>query len=105
LQDIFPNWQIFQSGVKFLIHRLRRVIEVTFYEALAHVLNEKGMSPAELSEKTGINQSYFSKLKSGHTKDVTWEKALVIISALDMTPDDFKYIQYGVVSLDDDVSA
>lgn len=75
---------------------------MTFYETLAHVLDDKNMSPAELSAKTGINQSYFSKLKSGHTKDVTWEKALLIISALEMTPDEFKRIEYGVISLDDE---
>lgn len=75
---------------------------MTFYETLAHVLDEKNMSPAELSAKTGIHQSYFSKLKSGHTKDVTWEKALTIIDALDMTPDEFKRIEYRVISLEDD---
>ena len=75
---------------------------MTFYETLARVLDEKGMSPAELSAKTGINQSYFSKLKSGHTKDVTWEKALIIIGALDMTPDEFSKISYRLVSLDDE---
>lgn len=62
---------------------------MTFYETLARVLNEKGMTAAELSAKTGIGQPYFSRLKSGKTKDVTWEKALVIIAALDMTPDEF----------------
>lgn len=75
---------------------------MTFYKTLATVLDEKGMSPAELSAKTGISQSYFSKLKSGHTKDVTWEKALTIIAALDMTPNDFYNISYAVVSLDEE---
>ena len=75
---------------------------MTFYETLAYVLDEKGVSPAELSAKTGIHQSYFSKLKSGHTKDVTWEKALKIISALDMTPNDFNNISYHVVSIKDE---
>lgn len=75
---------------------------MTFYETLAYVLDEKGVSPAELSAKTGIHQSYFSKLKSGHTKDVTWEKALKIISALDMTPNDFNNISYHVISLEDE---
>ena len=73
---------------------------MTFYETLALVLNEKGMSPADLSAKTGIHQSYFSKLKSGHTKDVTWEKALVIIDALGMTPSDFSQREYSVTSFD-----
>lgn len=66
-----------------------------FYDALAIAMKMKGVTAAELSAKTGLNQPYFSKLKSGHMKDVTWEKALLIISALDMTPDEFLEIQNG----------
>ena len=73
---------------------------MTFYETLACVLQEKGMTAAELSAKTGIGQPYFSRLKSGKTKDVTWEKALVIIAALEMTPSEF--YEYSVVKLDGD---
>ena len=62
---------------------------MTFYETLEAILRERGMSAADLCEKAGIHQSYVSKLKSGHTKDVTWEKALTIIAALDMSPDEF----------------
>ena len=72
---------------------------MTFYETLAYVLDDKGITPAELSAKTGINQSYFSKLKSGHMKDVTWDKALTIIDALDMTPNEFQEVSYHVISL------
>ena len=67
---------------------------MTFYEALEIVMKEKGIKPADICAKTGLNDPYFSKLKSGHMKDVTWEKALVIIAALDMTPDEFEAIQY-----------
>lgn len=66
-----------------------------FYDALAIAMKRKGITAAELSVKTGLNQPYFSKLKSGHMRDVTWEKALMIISALDMTPDEFLEIQNG----------
>lgn len=62
---------------------------MTFYEILEIALAEKDMTAAELCDKTGIHPSYISKLKSGWTKDVTWERALAIISALGMTPDDF----------------
>ena len=75
---------------------------MTFYETLAYVLDEKGITPAELSAKTGINQSYFSKLKSGHMKDVTWDKALTIIAALDMTPNEFQSVEYSVIGLGDE---
>ena len=84
-----------------MISQLKAVDSMTFYETLAYVLDEKGITPAELSAKTGINQSYFSKLKSGHMKDVTWDKALTIIAALDMTPNDFNNISYHVISLED----
>ena len=62
---------------------------MTFYETLEAILSERGMSAADLCAKAGIHQSYVSKLKSGHTKDVTWEKALTIIAALGMSPDEF----------------
>lgn len=66
---------------------------MTFYEALAIAMEDRGMSAADLCKKAGIHKSYLSKLKSGHTKDVTWEKALIIISALGMTPDEFYRLQ------------
>ena len=66
---------------------------MTFYETLSIAMEKKGLSAAELSARTGIHQSYFSKLKTGHTKDVTWEKALTIIAALEMTPDEFTQLQ------------
>lgn len=62
---------------------------MSFYETLVLAMELNGIKPAELAEKTGFHPSFFSKLKSGHTKDVTWEKALIIISALGMTPDEF----------------
>lgn len=84
----------------------KAVIDMTFYETLSYVLEEKGISPAEISAKTGINQSYFSKLKSGHMKDVTWDKALKIIAALEMTPNEFQEVSYYLMKIggDDDES-
>lgn len=66
---------------------------MTFYEAFEIALKENGLKAADICAKTGIHSSYFSKLKSGHTKDVTWEKALLIIDALGMTPDEFNKLQ------------
>ena len=68
---------------------------MTFYEALVIAMERNNMRPADICAKTGINDAYFSKLKSGHMKDVTWEKALIIIAALGMTPDEFHAIQMG----------
>ena len=65
------------------------VDEMTFYEMFEVALEETGMSTADVCAKTGLWPSYFSKLKKGETKDVTWERAIAIISALGMTPDEF----------------
>lgn len=66
---------------------------MTFYEAFEIALKAKGLKASDICTTTGIHSSYFSKLKSGHMKDVTWEKALQIIDALGMTPDEFLKIQ------------
>lgn len=68
---------------------------MTFYEAFEMALRAKGLKASDICTITGIHSSYFSKLKSGHMKDVTWEKALQIIDALGMTPDEFLEIQSG----------
>lgn len=62
---------------------------MTFYELFEIALERKHMNTAEICAKTGLYPSYFSKLKNGTFKDVTWEKALLIIAALEMTPDEF----------------
>ena len=62
---------------------------MTFYETLALAMEQRGIRAADISRKTGIYQSYFSNLKNGEAKDVTWEKALLIIDALGMTPSEF----------------
>lgn len=66
---------------------------MNFYDTLEIALKKKGMVAYDISKATGIHSAYFSKLKSGHMKDVTWEKALLIISALGMTPDEFYALQ------------
>lgn len=68
---------------------------MTFYETFELALEIKGMKASDICAAAGIHSSYFSKLKSGHMKDVTWEKALAIIAALGMTPDEFYALQMG----------
>lgn len=63
---------------------------MSFYELYERALEAKGMTTAEVCERTGYYPAFFSKLKSGHAKDVTWERALAIIDALGMTPDEFR---------------
>jgi transcriptional regulator with XRE-family HTH domain len=69
---------------------MKEVVYMTFYELFVMALEEKGMTASDICAKAGIHPSYISKLKSGWTKDVTWEKAMAIIDALGMTPDEFR---------------
>ena len=60
-----------------------------FYDLLEKAMEKRNINATTLSARTGFHKSYFSKLKSGAVKDVTWDRALAIIAALDMTPDEF----------------
>lgn len=64
-----------------------------FYAALEIAMRLKGMKPAEVCARAGLYESYLSKLKSGHMKSVEWDKAIAIIDALGMTPNEFRAIQ------------
>lgn len=68
---------------------------MTFYETLEIAMNKRGMRPVDICKKTGFNPTYFTHLKTGHIKSVTWERALMIIAALDMTPNEFLALQNG----------
>lgn len=68
---------------------------MTFYETYERARRAAGMTDSEVCEKAGIYPAYISKLKSGHMHDATWEKALAIIAALGMTPDEFQSYSNG----------
>ena len=71
---------------------------MSFYDAFERALEIRGLKTADVCERTGLYASYFSKLKSGHTHDVSWTNALAIIAALGMTPDEFAELQREVES-------
>ena len=66
---------------------------MTFYEALVIAMEMQGLRPVDVCTRAGLHESYISKLKSGHMKSVEWNKALAIIDALGMTPNEFREIQ------------
>jgi len=66
---------------------------MSFYDVLEVAMQRKGMKPQDVCEAAGLHASYISKLKSRHTKSVTWEKAIAIIHALGMTPSEFYELQ------------
>lgn len=65
---------------------------MSFREAMNAALQLKGLKPADIASDT-VNASYISKLQTGRVKDPTWQKALAIIRALDMYPDEFSELE------------
>ena len=62
----------------------------TFAQALKVAMEQEGITAAELSRRTGLNQPYFSKLFNGKFIDPTWCNACLIIDALNISISDFK---------------
>ena len=70
-----------ESGFK----RKQRMSEMTISERIFELLDKRGMSQKEFSEKTGIAQSSISDWKRKKTNPVS-EKILIICNALNVTP-------------------
>ena len=62
---------------------------MSFYVTLEYVMNEKGITAAELARRTGLYRSFFTNMKKGRAKMPSWENAVKIIHALGMTLDEF----------------
>ena len=62
---------------------------MTFGQTLSKVMAEKGMDAVTLSQLSGVNTQYISKLRKGKIVDPTFTKAVALILALGMTPNEF----------------
>ena len=69
---------------------------MSFYNALSYVMRQKGITAAELSRRTGIGKQYFTELKAGRIQDVSWRKAVQIVTALGISLDEFSAIEDSV---------
>lgn len=65
----------------------------TFGKTLSEVMKSQGVTQNELAERSGVYQSYISKLLTGHVSDPTFAKAKSIIHALGMTLQEFADLQ------------
>lgn len=65
----------------------------TFGETLVACMGERGMTQKELAKRSGVYQSYISRLVTGALADPTFTKACALIKALGMTPDEFAEAQ------------
>ena len=62
---------------------------MTYYETLKSFLDEKGITAAELSRRTGLAKSLVTELKQGRSNGVTWENGILICDALGVSLDEF----------------
>lgn len=62
---------------------------MTFGQTLSKVMAEKGIDAVTLSQLSGVNTPYISKLRKGKILDPTFTKAVALITALGMTPTEF----------------
>ena len=58
---------------------------MTFGEMLLKLMNERGISQAELARRSGISKQNITELVKGRSKEPTFSKALAIAKALDVT--------------------
>ena len=60
-----------------------------FGQALSKVMDEKGVDAVTLSRLSGVTTPYISKIRKGEIVDPTFTKAIALITALGMTPNEF----------------
>lgn len=68
---------------------------MTFADAMIRRMQELGMRPSELADRSGVSKPYISQLMNGKIVDPTWVKACAIIAALDLAVDEFAARQRG----------
>lgn len=79
---------------------MKGVVYVSFGKTLKRVLDERGLRAIDLADES-LSAQYLSKLITGRTKSPTWEKALIIVDKLGMTPTEFRQIELEVESQQD----
>ena len=68
----------------------------SFAETMREIMDEKGIKAVDIYRNSDtLTQQYVSKLLRGKFEDPTFSKALAIIAALGMTPDEFLARQEG----------
>ena len=68
---------------------------MAFTEALKAAMKMKNLRPVDIASAE-VKAPYLSRLLNGKVKDPTWQKALAIIDALGMNPDEFYELEKQV---------
>lgn len=60
------------------------------WEKLNKIMQERNLNGSQLSKMAGVNRSFFSDLKSGKVKYLSWPTMFKIADALKVSLDEFR---------------
>lgn len=60
------------------------------WEQLNRIMQERNLNGYQLSKMAGVNRSFFSDLKSGKVKSLSWTNMCKLADALDVSLDEFR---------------
>ena len=63
---------------------------VEMWEQLNKIMQERNLNGNQLSKMSGVNRSFFSDLKSGKVKYLSWPNICKIADALEVSLDEFR---------------
>lgn len=61
------------------------------WEQLNKIMQERNLNGSQLSKIAGVNRSFFSDLKTGKVKYLSWPNICKIADALGVSLDEFRY--------------
>ena len=60
------------------------------WEKLNKIMQERDLNGSQLSKMAGVNRSFFSDLKTGKVKYLSWPNICKIADALEISLDEFR---------------
>lgn len=63
---------------------------VKMWEQLNRIMQERNLNGYQLSKMSGVNRSFFSDLKSGKVKYLSWPNICKIADALEISIDELR---------------
>lgn len=63
---------------------------VKMWEQLNRIMQERNLNGNQLSKMAGVNRSFFSDLKNGKVKYLSWPNMCKIADALEVSLDEFR---------------
>lgn len=70
-------------------HIVLRGIEM--WEQSNRILQQRNLNGSQLSKMAGVNRSFFSDLRTGKEKNLSWPNMCKIADALGVSLDEFRY--------------